>query len=392
MQVLILPFYHGLGHVIRAARVGKELSNRGVGVTLAAAKDALSIGKDLGLECVALDELPPFPPRAKAFSNPGPAGPLRLADPGYLSRALEQERTLIREIQPDFVLVDFRVTGAISAQLEGVPAGWIVNTGFFSHPLPSVLHEVVPALEDLGIPSSIAENLFGDYLYIPDWPNFEPVNQVFHETDIKRFSGLREIRHVGPIIKNSVENLPDKSTARSILGVSEEEKLVFISLGGSSQGYPYLLDIVPQLHELDLNARVVVGPNIPLSEFEGSEKVQVVQYEDRPLLWLSAADVAVTHGGHTTTMEALTVGTPVLVIPGHREQEKTAEFVKRNVIGSVIKPQDLPTKFSHELHQVLESAFFRQNLEPLAQVLRASDGAVETAEHIIRTHLMRSWV
>src|SRR5690554_3177106 len=112
MQVLILPFYHGLGHVIRAARVGKELSNRGVGVTLAAAKDAHSIGQSPALRCVAMDELPPCPARGKALCNRYPASPLGWATRRIHALALQQERTLIREIQPNFVLVHARVTGA----------------------------------------------------------------------------------------------------------------------------------------------------------------------------------------------------------------------------------------------------------------------------------------
>lgn len=391
MRVLLLPFYHGLGHVVRTARIGAELAHRGVEVTFAAAEGALPIGEANGLESVAVSELPPFSPEKFVSPPKERPGKIRLADATYLETALSQERELIRSIRADFVLVDFRVTGAISAQLEGVPSGWIANAGFFSHPLPAVIRDVVPELQRLGVAREVAENLFGDYLYVPDWSVYEPLSDVFASSSSTHLTNIREVRHVGPVLKAPLENLISKVEARKKLGIPLDQPFVFVTLGGSAQGYGYLQTIVPKLEKLTLNSRVVTGPNINPGDFASSGEVELVRFESDPMLWARAADIVITHGGHTSTMESAAVGTPVLVIPGHAEQQRTADFVERNRIGGWVAPSDLNSEFEAKVREVLEAKQYLSQAQEFATVMQQSDGASELADHIIRNHTLRKW-
>ncbi|MCX2926913.1 hypothetical protein [Streptomyces sp. NEAU-W12] len=112
------------------------------------------------------------------------------------------------------MIVDFRVTGAVSAALEGVPAAWIVDTGFFSFPFPQVVRDVVPELERLGVPPETARRILGDVLCIPDWSRFDPLSGIDSAESGAALRSLDEIRHVGPVLKESPARMPSRAEAR----------------------------------------------------------------------------------------------------------------------------------------------------------------------------------
>src|SRR5699024_11559347 len=153
----------------------------------------------------------------------------------------------------------------------------------------------------------------------------------------------------------------------------------------------YLQTIVPNLDQLTLNSRVVTVPNINPCHLAPSGEVELVCFESDPMLRARAADVVITHGGHTSTMEAAAVGTPVLVIPGHAEQQRTADFVERNRIGGWVAPSDLNSKFEDKVSGVLEAKQYLSQAQEFATVMQQSDGASELADHIIRNHTLRKW-
>lgn len=381
MRILLLTFYHGLGHVVRCARVGAELAAQGAQVLVGTAEPARHIMAARRLDSFALTELPPFPPRPATEAAPPPPSRIRLADPGYLAQALAEERAAVREFAPDLVLVDFRVTGAVSAALEGVPAAWIVNTGFFSFPFPQVIRDVVPELTRLGVPQETAARLLGDTLYIPDHARFDPLSGIADWPPALR--SLHEIRHVGPILKEAPDRVPSRAEARKRLGFEGDDPLVYVSLGGTAQGYAALCELAPRLAELDARTVLVTGPNIREDQLPGASADLVLSYTEDSMLWTRAADLVVTHAGHTSTMEALSLGTPMLAVPGHAEQEWNASRAVRLGAGEVLAPADVAEGFVPTAQRLLSDGELAARSREVAAVLGARDGAAALAGHAL---------
>ncbi|MFJ4513608.1 glycosyltransferase [Streptomyces sp. NPDC088816] len=385
MRILILGFYHGLGHVVRCARVGAELAAAGGEVLVGTAEPARQIVAARGLDSFAVSELPPFPPRRPDEEPPPPPpdGRIRLADPDYLRTALAEERSAIREFGPDLVIVDFRVTGAVSAALEGVPAAWMVNTGFFSFPFPQVVRDVVPELERLGVPPETARRFLGDVLYIPDWSRFDPLSGIDSAESSAALRELSEIRHVGPVLKESPARMPSRAEARKRLGVEGDAPLVYVSLGGTAQGFATLCEIAPRLDRLPARTVLVTGPNIPLERLPDQTADLAVGYTEDSMLWTRAADLVVTHAGHTSTMEALCLGTPLLAVPGHAEQEWNASRAVALGAGEILPAHAVVDDFLPTVERLLSDRFLADRARDVAAVLGAHDGATAMAAHAL---------
>ncbi|MFJ2442194.1 glycosyltransferase [Streptomyces sp. NPDC087658] len=382
MRILLLTFYHGLGHVVRCARVGAELAAAGAEVLVGTAEPARHIVAARGLDSFAVAELPPFPPRRADEEPPPPAadGRIRLADPDYLATALAEERAAIREFGPDLVIVDFRVTGAVSAALEGVPAAWIVNTGFFSFPFPQVVRDVVPELKRLGVPPETARRILGDVLYIPDWSRFDPLSGIESGAALR---SLNEIRHVGPVLKESPARMPSRAEARKRLGVEGDDPLVYVSLGGTAQGFATLCEVAPRLGRLPARTVLVTGPNIPLDRLPDQSADLALGYTEDSMLWTRAADLVVTHAGHTSTMEALCLGTPLLAIPGHAEQEWNASRAVTLGAGEILPADAVADGFLPTAERLLSDRPLADRARDVAGVLGARDGATALAGHAL---------
>ncbi|MFT2751086.1 glycosyltransferase [Clavibacter sp. Sh2088] len=379
MRVLVLAFFHGLGHVVRATRVAEELRRGGAEVLVATAAAATHIPAARGLETAALRELPPIPAGAPPAS---PGARLRLADADYLRDCVADERELIRSFRPDFVLVDFRVTGAVSAALEGVHSGWIVNTGFFAHPFPEVLSDVVPQLIANGVEPAAARRILGDHVCIPDWSALDPLSSITDESSRAALWSVDEIRHVGPVLKSAPSSLPDQRAARASLDVPDDRPLVVVSLGGTAQGFDALRRLTPRLREIDATTAVVTGPNIDPSSLDTAGVDRVLAYTEEAMLWTRAADLVVTHGGHTSTMEAICVGTPLLAIPGHAEQRWNAARAVERGVGEAIDPESIESDAVPTIQRLLADPAVAARARQLAEQLAEYDGARELADHI----------
>lgn len=387
-RVLILAFYGGLGHVVRCARVGQVLRERGVDVLFASAPAAEAVVESARIPYVPIDELPPFCPPGPG-EPPAASRPIRLAGREYLRECLAQERRIIRDFQPDFVLVDFRVTGAVSAALESVPSGWIVNTGFFTHPFPGVLEDVVPELVRQGVESDVAERILGDILYIPDWSPFDPLSTVTNNASRAALSRVDEIRHVGPILRQSVAALPGRQEAKARLGVDGDSPVVYVSLGGTAGGRDSLITVAGLLGELGAFSVVVTGPNIPVEAIPEGAADRVLRFTDESMLWTRAADLVITHGGHTSTMEALCAGTPLLAVPGHAEQRWNASHACSLGVGRIVEKDDIGVAFVAAASDMLVDESLRGRAATISEALRPYDGAEELADHVMQFSAIR---
>ncbi|HEY6635909.1 MAG TPA: alpha/beta fold hydrolase [Acidimicrobiia bacterium] len=121
---------------------------------------------------------------------------------------------------------------------------------------------------------------------------------------------------------------PDEAAAlRDELGLSAEEKVVVVTVGGSGVGRDLLIKVIdayPLARELvpDLRMIAVAGPRIDPESLPKAPGLEIHGYVDRLHRHLSVCDLAVVQGGLTTTMELTAANRPFLYFPlrNHFEQ------------------------------------------------------------------------
>ena len=114
--------------------------------------------------------------------------------------------------------------------------------------------------------------------------------------------------------------LPDRAELRASLGYRDDEKICLVTVGGSGVGthllrraiaaYPDTLDLVPGLRMI-----VVAGPRIDAARLSAPAGVEIHEYLPDLYRHLAACDVAIVHGGLTTTMELTASRRPFLYVP-----------------------------------------------------------------------------
>ena len=390
-RVLVLAFFHGLGHLVRCIAIAKELQRLGHAVLFACSERAIQTPRNAGLVCRTIQELPPFSPTAlDTDRSTVKKKKSRLANVDYLSTSLKEEEALIRDFKPTLIIFDFRITGGVSAALAVIPSISIFNAGFFVHPFPEIWPQVTETLAEIGVPKEAREKLLGDIMVIADFSRFDPLSAIPSSMLGRIFSTVREIRYVGPLLRYTPAHLPSKTEIRGSLKCTDVP-LIFVTFGGTAFGLRALKSTLRELRGIAAHCIIITGPHIPtelvekeIRELRNSthSKTTVYQYTDDSLLYMKAAHAAIIHGGHTTVMEGILCGTPLLCVPLQLEQVKNSQRITSLKVGHVIDPHDIPARMGGTLQRVLSDTTLRRRCERVAHTLGRLNGAAELARFI----------
>jgi UDP:flavonoid glycosyltransferase YjiC (YdhE family) len=237
--------------------------------------------------------------------------PFRPADSFYEMYAEDLEPELAR-LQPDLVVHEWGVPGAaIAAHRAGVPGIW---HGF---------GRMVPEGIGLELPTKNAE--------APGRPHLDICPPSLQDKDFLATEDRIELR---PVPYSAPVGRPAWDGHRS------SRPLIYLTLGTAFGTPELLITAIKGLATLD--ARVVVAAG----------RVRLDQLGDVPdnvtvNLWVSQADllphvdVVVHHGGSGTTLGALTVGAPQLILPQGADQFANADALIAAGAALRILPDEL---------------------------------------------------
>jgi pimeloyl-ACP methyl ester carboxylesterase len=119
----------------------------------------------------------------------------------------------------------------------------------------------------------------------------------------------------------------DRDALRADLGYRPDERVCIVTVGGSGVGAPLLRKVIEAHPEASaripgLRMVVVAGPRIDPESFRAPDGVEIIGYVPGLHRHLAACDLAVVHGGLTTTMELVANRRPFLYFPiGHHFEE-----------------------------------------------------------------------
>jgi UDP:flavonoid glycosyltransferase YjiC (YdhE family) len=151
-------------------------------------------------------------------------------------------------------------------------------------------------------------------------------------------------------------------------------------MGGTSLGFGALMSVLSGLRGFHGRLAIATGPNIPPALVEeavnrrrlrSTAEVEVFQFADESIEYMKASDLAIIHGGHTTLMEGILCGTPVIIAATQREQEKNAERVRTLGVGHVLSSErHLDEQVAELVPRCLADESLRARAEQVARGLR----------------------
>jgi UDP:flavonoid glycosyltransferase YjiC (YdhE family) len=237
--------------------------------------------------------------------------PFRPADAFYELYAEDLEPELAR-LRPDLVIHEWGVPGAvIAARRAGVPGIW---HGF---------GRLFP--EGIGLESPTRN------VAAPGRPHIDICPPSLQD---KEFVATQDRIELRPVPYSEPAALP------AWVGRRSSRPLIYLTFG-TAFGTPELLGAaIEGLATLDVRVVVAAGRVPPEQLGHVPDNVTVQPWVAQADL-LSHVDVVVHHGGSGTTLGALTVGAPQLLLPQGADQFANADAVGAAGAGLLLQPEEL---------------------------------------------------
>jgi UDP:flavonoid glycosyltransferase YjiC (YdhE family) len=350
----------GFGHAARAVQIARALKEKGWSLTISSYGEGLEYLRRSGLNAYRV------PGISYGVLHEGKVSIKMTIFKNILLpvRILEQasyEFSLIdRDV--DVVISDTRASTVIAAKMLGKPVLTILNQ-FNIRILYPKYRWVIESLE-------AASHLIGwiwlrsDRILVADYPpplTISKRNLIFPEdTELKK-----KVKYIGPIIENSIRELPEDEYLRNKYGVGLQGKpVILFKATGPAYERKVLVDkMIPLLRKLNREFEIVItlgGLRIDLQNKHGDLKIY--EWVDDPLELVKIADLVITRAGQTTLAKILALGKPVIMIPipGHAEQNWNAISVEENNAGVKLDEENISEETLRKtINHVLDSNYYK---------------------------------
>jgi uncharacterized protein (TIGR00661 family) len=130
---------------------------------------------------------------------------------------------------------------------------------------------------------------------------------------------------------------------------------------------------------------LVSGPNVELEKFGRlPDHVEILPFIEDPFPHIKGADALIAPGGHSTIMEALSFGKPLLSIPDmlHSEQENNATVLQEDGVGKRLSYHTPPSVILESVKEVLEEGSYSRRTSRLMRLSEGLDGPRRIRETI----------
>lgn len=312
---IYIPFCGiGLGHAFRSMEIGKELEKRGHTVLYSTYEPTYSKLKSRGfkirktgieaIQCQSGGSMDLFGTMAKTS--------LSLTKTPFL---IKEHVEIIKKFKPGLIIADTFFAALTAGKLSGKPVLFITNQTDVGSFFPGRKYFAIRALIDASYNgfASIA-----DRFLIPDIPLPDAICRY----NMKFFGHREKFIFAGPVVQKNPNHVKAKKFSKLT---------ILVTLGGSG----LKADISKHMKSSPKTDFIVV--NSPFERREGN--VIYKKFVPDYFAYLKGCDALLTHGGHTSIMEAVVFGKPVLGISlkGYAERENNLKGITRNGNGCVVK-------------------------------------------------------
>lgn len=364
MKTLIFMCGEGLGHTGRCLSLGRELISNGHEVVFGAYGYSKELVEKSG-----------YPVRniPSEIKLVGKGGSLSMRD--SIGATLKNAQLLggprvlkiVDEVKPDVVVSDSYYLGILAAKARGLPVNVIVNQTrmdeFFKN--RGIPFEILGGIAK-GFYTKVFEHV--DRVVIPDYPPPYTVcrrNLAFTEEMVGK------VFYSGPLVRRRYGEVKARRFGRphvlSMIGGFGYRERIFNSMleaAGLDRKIHYTL---------------VSGPSVNAQKYGRiPSNVEIFPFIDDPFPYIKGSDLLVAPGGHSTIMEALSFGKPMLSIPDmlHSEQENNASVLGEEGVGLRLSHHTPPKVILECVRQVLGDRGYARNAARLRRLSAELDGPV----------------
>ena len=381
LRVLFVAEAVTLAHVARPIALARGLDPVHFDTVLAADPRDQDLWRSLSIPLRPIRSIP-----SEQFRNALAHG-RPLYDVKTLRDYVKDELELIRELAPDVVVGDFRLSLAISTRVTNTPYMTITNAywspyGRQRFPVPEL-----PIAKRLGLP--IARRLFQLARPFAFAYHTLPLNRVrkeyglpslgfdlrriYTEADHTLYADVPEMvptfgrpdnhHYLGPILWSPPVELPTWWQ-----DVPRDRPVVYVNLGSSGRSdlLPIVLDALADLHVFVVAATLGRSPphrcsgNVRLANFLPGERAAAL------------ASLVICNGGSPTTHQALAASTPVLGLASNMDQHLNMDGVQRLGAGILLRSEWTDrSAVRAKVTQVLEDSRYSQAASELAKKFAA---------------------
>lgn len=273
---------------------------------------------------------------------------------------------LVREWRPDLIVGDsYDYLGPLLAARLDVPFGTVTLGPEFRPDQTVALQSKVDLRAERGL--GLRKPVFVADIC-------PPVMQVDHWQRPEHWLPLRPESHRAP-------NGPEPKSSSPVDGERPRVLITFGTLFGSPK---VLNPLINEVAALDADLRVTLGPAATPEEFDvDRERVQFEPFRPMAEL-LSDCDVVVCHGGAGTTLGALSLGIPLVVLPYAADQFAVADRVVVSGAGLRLLPEEaaVESRIRQAVTELLTDSAFRDRAAKVAAQIAGMPTAAEVVESI----------
>ncbi|MBN2014112.1 MAG: glycosyltransferase [Candidatus Altiarchaeota archaeon] len=283
---------------------------------------------------------------------------------------------LVKKEKPEVVISDSYFLGAIAAKMNRTPLLFILNqtdpsTFFRNRGIDiALIGKFVKKFEDIIY-------RYIDNIIIPDFP---PPYTVCEKNIPLKPEILDKVEFVGPLVRKRYDEVKATKLAKPH---------IFSLVGGFGYRERLLHNVIHAAEMMEgFNFTLVCGPNVDSEGLkdEVKDNVNVIDYMNNVFPYIKGSDVIIAPGGHSTIMECLSFGKPILSFPDmfHSEQQNNAEIVRKLGVGMHLSYFTPPYMIAE---CIKESMKFKKNCSTMKDFSNRMDGTkkvVEKAEELAK--------
>ncbi|AEH06339.1 MJ1255/VC2487 family glycosyltransferase [Methanothermococcus okinawensis] len=383
MKILISVCGEGFGHTTRCVAIGDELSKE---------HDVKFIAYGKSMDFIRRYNYDVFEtyPEIKLSGNNGKFDIKKsIFNNKYNpAKAIKREMEIIRKYNPDLIISDCKYSTVVASRFLRVPYYIITNQNCTrTHNKEKII--VYPVMKLLNVINKSAEKVI-----IPDLPMPYTICEY-------NLTELNNLSFIGPLIRynlnNNSSNNDDDSNGGNIGNYDNNNSSNNNRNNNSYNNYPhvkedYILSVIGgfeyRFRILKLLNEVSKEKNIKVKMVCGSyevakklNKIKSPNVEVIPLTTnmeelIKNCSFIVCHGGHSTLMEAISFGKPVITIPDldHPEQENNAKKINELKCGIALSHKTLEHDLSNAVDEISNNNIYFKNAKKLSKICRNCNG------------------
>jgi len=391
-RILVMPDGNWLSHVSRPFEIAKVLRDRGHDVAFASDGEYMRLPRDAGFPVCGARAL--APDHVLACSR---SGRVNWWDLEEIERMVDDELRVFRELDPDLVIGDFRLTLSSSCERHGVPFASVLNaswTNYFAAPLRAPEHLVVTRLLGRSLTTRLLPLVKSTILWLDARPfrryrrrhGLSPRGNIWDVwrgdlnlmVDTPDYGPTRDLpdsfHYVGPTIWE-----PDLPPPPWLEELDPRRPTLYFTMG--STGHARFFELAMELFG-DSDFQVLMTTAGMASFDTVPDNVFVADFAPGSAL-MAIADLVVCQGGNGTIYQALRHGVPIIGIPTMHDQEFNLDRVESLEAGVHLSELRFrPQHLEDAVRQVLSEPRFRIGARRQQEVLRHYHGPTRAADAI----------